>query len=119
MSDDLEQLVSNVEALHAGPDDLVVLTCPATIDDATRERLWFDLHERLAGRQVLVLSDGMQLSTLGQHRQLERIERSLAALQTAVAAVLQVLANDEAPPEGRTLDGDLFPGGERDQTRPL
>ncbi len=119
MSDDLEQLVSNVEALHAGPDDLVVLTCPRVIDEETRERLWFELHERLAGRQVLVLSEGMQLSTLGQHRQLERIERSLAALQTAVAAVLQALTKDEEPAESRTLDGELFPSGERDQTRPL
>lgn len=119
MSDDLEQLVSNVEALHAGPDDLVVLTCPVSLSDQTRERLRWELSQRLPGRQVLVLTDGMQLSTLGQHRQLERIERSLAALQTAVSAVLQALANDEAPPEGRTLDGDLFPMGERDQTQPL
>lgn len=119
MSDDLEQLVSNVEALHAGPDDLVVLTCPVSLSDQTRERLRWELSQRLPGRQVLVLTDGMQLSTLGQHRQLERIERSLAALQTAVSAVLQALANDEAPPEGRTLDGDLFPMRERDQTQPL
>lgn len=119
MDDDLEQLVSKVEALHAGPDDLLVLTCPGAIDDETQDRLRRDASELLGGRRVLVLSDGMQLSTVGQHRQLERIERSLAALQTAVAAVLEVLAKDEAPPEGRTLDGDLFPGGERDQTRPL
>lgn len=119
MSDDLEELVSNVEALHAGPDDLLVVTCPNPISEETRARLREELRMRLPGREVLVLCDGLQLTTLGQHRQLERIERTLAALQDAVAAVLQVLAQEEEPPQRRTLDGDLFPGGERDQSQPL
>lgn len=119
MSDDLEQLVSSVEALHAGPDELLLLTCPRPISTEWAERIKAQLEPHLSGRKVIVLTDGMQLSSLGQHRQLERIERTLAALQDAVAAVLQALANDEAPPEGRTLDGDLFPMRERDQSQPL
>lgn len=119
MDDDLEQLVANVEALHAGPDDVVVVTSSHAVSDATRERLWFELQERLPGRQVLVLCDGLQISTLGQQRQLERIERSLAAVQAAIGSVLQVLTKDEEPALARSLDGELFSFAERDQTQPL
>ena len=121
MSDEIEQLVSNVEALHAWPDDLVVLTCPVAISDETRERLRWELSQRLPGRQVLVLGDGMQVVTLGQHLQLNRIERSLSAITASLGAMLQALhaLQEEPAPEARTLDGDLFPSGERDQTRPL
>ena len=119
MDDDLEKLVANVEALHAGPDDLLVLSCPGPLALVQIERLRHDLESRLPGRSVLVLDGGAQLTTLGQHRQLERIERNLAAVQAALGAVLQALTKDEEPAESRTLDGELFPSGERDQTRPL
>lgn len=119
MDDDLEQLVSKVEALHTAPDDVLVLTCPCPLDQEQIERLRCDLELRLPGRSVLVLDGGAKLSTLGQHRRLERIERNLAAVQTTLAAVLAALTKDDEPVEQRTLDGDLFPSGERDQTRPL
>lgn len=117
--EELDRLSAQVEALSLAPDDALVLTCPHPLLDGTADRLRDHLVRGFPGRKVIVLGDGMQLQPLGQHRQLERIERTLAALQDAVAAVLQVLAQGEEPPQGRTLDGDLFPASERDQTRPL
>ena len=119
MDDDLEQLVANVEALHAGPDDVVVFSAPGHIDDETAKRLRETWQLVCPGRRCIVMGDGLNVQTLGQHRQLERIERNLAAVQATLAAVLAALTKDDEPLEQRTLDGDLFPSGERDQTRPL
>lgn len=118
MDDEIERLVSNVEALAIGPDDLVVITCPEAVSDATAARLRYEVEHWLGGRKALVLTDGMQIGTLGQHRQLDRIERQLAAISGAIDAILLSL-QEEAEPESRTLDGDVFPSRERDQTRPL
>jgi len=119
MSDDLDALVSQVEALHAGPDDLLVITCPGPIDDETALRLRRTAHELLGGRKALVLGDGMQITTLGQHRQLQRIEAALATVQAQLATLLQALADEGDPAPGRTLDGDLFSSRERDPSEPL
>lgn len=119
MDDSLEGLVSKVEALHLQGDDVLVLTVQERLSDDAAGRLRFHLNELLPGRQVLVLESGMQLSPLGQHRHLQRIEQSLAGVATALQAVLQLLSDGEDPPEQRTLDGDLFSARERDQSQPL
>lgn len=119
MSDDLDALVSQVEALHLLDDDVLVLTCPVPVSDEVAARLRFYLLEALGQRPVLVLDSGMQLSALGQHRQLQRIEQTLAGVATALQAVLTLLADGEEPSEAHTLDGDLFSTRERDQSQPL
>lgn len=119
MDDDLEGLVSNVEALHLQGDDALVLTCPHPLSDDVAARLREHLESRFPGRTVLVMFDGMRLDVLGQHRQLQRIEQSLAGVATALQAVLQLLSDGEEPAEAHTLDGDLFSTRERDQSQPL
>lgn len=119
MDDSLEGLVSKVEALHLQDDSVVVLSCDWSLSDATADRLRAMLREQLGGREVLVLGAGMRLDLLGQHRQLQRIEQSLAGVATALQAVLKLLSDDEDPAEARTLDGDLFSTRERDQSQPL
>lgn len=59
-----------------------------------------EVMERLAGR-------------------VEALHVKLDAVAVALHAVLELLSDGEAPPEGRTLDGDLFSTVERDQTQPL
>lgn len=126
MDDDLETLVSSVEALNAADDAVLVLTCPRFIEAETATRLREGIEYSLPGRKVLVLGDGMQLQPMGQHRQLQRIEQQLGAVLEATANiakalgnVLEALSDGEAPAESRTLDGDVWPSGERDQSRPL
>lgn len=119
MDDSLEGLVSKVEALQLQDDSVVVLSCDWSLSDATSDRLRALLREQLGGREVLVLGAGMRLDVLGQHRQLQRIEQSLAGVATALQAVLQLLSDGEEPAEARTLDGDLFSARERDQSQPL
>lgn len=121
MPDEMERLVSNVEALASGPEDLVVLTHDRPLPDSTVDALYLALGHRFPDRRFLILTDGLKATTLGQHRQLERIERSLVALAQAVGSILEALENlqDEEPAESRTLDGDPFPSRERDQSKPL
>lgn len=119
MSDDLDALVSQVEALHMDDDDVLVLTCPSPVSDELAARLRTQLLEAMGERRVLVLDSGLQLSHLGQHRQLQRIEAALATVQGQLSTLLQALAEDESPAPGRTLDGDLFSTAERDTSQPL
>ena len=119
MDDSLEGLVSKVEALHLQDDSVVVLSCDWSLSNETTDRLRSLLQEQLGGRDVLVLGAGMRLDVLGQHRQLQRIEQTLAGVANALQAVLQLLSDGEEPAEQRTLDGDLFSTRERDQSQPL
>lgn len=119
MDDSLEGLVSKVEALQLQADDVLVLTVQERLSDDAAARLRFHLNELLPDRQVLVLESGMQLHPLGQHRQLQRIEQSLAGVANALQAVLKLLSDGEESAEARTLDGDLFSTRERDQSQPL
>ena len=119
MSDDLDALVSQVEALHLLDDDVLVLTCPVPVSDEVAARLRFYLLEALGQRPVLVLDSGMQLSALGQHRQLQRIETTLATVQAQLSTLLRALADEDELAPGRTLDGDLFSSRERDPSEPL
>ena len=117
--EELDRLSAQVEALSLAPDDALVLMCPHRLADGTADRLRDHLVRGFPGRKVVVLGDGMQLHPLGQQRQLDRIERSLGAVQAAVGAVLAALQEHQTEPEARTLDGDRYPSGERDQTTPL
>jgi len=119
MSDDLDALVSQVEALHLEDDDVLVLTYPHPLSDETAARLRFHLYEQLGPRRVLVMDSGAKITHLGQHRQLQRIEAALATVQGQLSTLLQALAEDESPAPGRTLDGDLFSTAERDPSQPL
>jgi len=119
MDDSLEGLVSKVEALQLQADDTLVLTCSAVLSNEQRSHLHHYLYEQVGAVPLVVLDEGMQLSPLGQHRQLQRIEQSLAGVATALQAVLTLLADGEEPAEAHTLDGDLFSTRERDQSQPL
>lgn len=119
MDDSLEDLVSKVEALHLQEDSVVVLSCEQVLSGYALEKMRNRLDSLFPGRKVIVLDGGMQLTSLGQHRQLQRIEQSLAGVATALQAVLRLLTDGEDPAEQRTLDGDLFSVRERDQSQPL
>ena len=119
MDDSLEGLVSKVEAMNLEHDDALVLTCSRVLSDEQRAHLQHYLYEQMGAVPLVVLDEGMQLSLLGQHRQLQRIEQSLAGVATALQAVLKLLSDGEEPAEARTLDGDLFSTRERDQSQPL
>lgn len=119
MDDSLEGLVSKVEALQLQADDTLVLISRTPLSEEQREHLHRYLYEQVGAVPLVVLDDGMQLTPLGQHRQLQRIEQTLAVVATALQAVLKLLADGEEPAESRTLDGDLFSTRERDQSQPL
>lgn len=119
MSDDLDPLVSQVEALHLEHDSTLVLISSTPLSDEQRERLHRYLYEQVGAVPLVVLDDGMQLTPLGQHRQLQRIEATLASVQAQLSTLLQALADEDDPAPGRTLDGDLFSSRERDPSEPL
>ena len=119
MDDSLECLVSKVEALHLAEDDVAIISAPGPISDEVAHRLRETWERALPGRKCIVMGDGLNVQTLGQHRQLQRIEQSLAGVADALQAVLQLLSDGEDPAEQRTLDGDLFSVRERDQSQPL
>ena len=117
--DEMERLVAQVEALHAPDGSVVVLSCPHRLSDDIAARLRHAFQEHLPGRKVLVLTDGMTLRRLDEHRMLQALDRKLDAVAAALSTVMRLLSDDDAPAESRTLDGDRFPSGERDQTQPL
>lgn len=124
MSDDaeMERLVAQVEALSTAGDDCLVLSYPCPVDQETCERLRRTLMDRFPGRQVLVLDYGGTVHTAGQLVQLRGIERSLASLSQLMLRVVDLLEQLQPEPEpttARTLDGDSYPSGERDTSRPL
>lgn len=119
MSDDLDSLVSQVEALHLEDDSALVLTCPRVLPDAVLRGLEAFICRRFPDRTVVVLHDGMRLEPLGQHRQLQRIEAALASVQAQLSTLLRALAEEDEPAAAHTLDGDLFSTRERDPSQPL
>jgi hypothetical protein len=119
MSDDLDALVSQVEALHLEDDSALVLTVPGNARRSSVGYVKEHLESLFRDRKVVVLDGGMQISPLGQHRQLQRIEATLATVQAQLATLLRALADEDEPAPGRTLDGDLFSTAERDTSQPL
>jgi hypothetical protein len=119
MSDDLDALVSQVEALHLEDDDVLVLMLPLALDDRTAAHIRTHVEARFPGRRVLVMDGGMQVQPLGQHRHLQRIEAALASVQSQLSTLLRALAEEDEPAATHTLDGDLFSTRERDPSQPL
>jgi hypothetical protein len=119
MSDDLDALVSQVEALHLEDDSALVLSVPGNVSRDTVAYLKEHLEWLFRDRKVVVLVGGMQLSPLGQHRQLQRIEAALAKVQGQLSTLLQALAQEEEPAQAYTLDGGPFSARERDPSQPL
>lgn len=117
--DDLQRLSAQIETLQSAVGDVLVLSYPKPIDDHTRIRLRDELEQRLPGRQVLVLDSGLQLMPLDQMAAVVRLERKVDALMRAVQGIAEALADGDAPPESRALDGSVWPSGERDQSKPL
>ena len=119
MDDSLEGLVSKVEALHLDDDQVLVLSTDRVLSGYALEKIRNQMDNLFPNRKSIVLDGGMRLDSLGQHRQLQRIEQTLAGVAAALQAVLQLLSDGEEPAESRTLDGDLFSTRERDQSQPL
>jgi hypothetical protein len=119
MDDSLEGLVSKVEAMNLEHDDALVLTCSTVLSDEQRAYLHHYLYEQVGAVPLVVLDNGMELTLLSQHQQLQRVEQTLAGVATALQAVLRLLSEGEEPAEQHTLDGDLFSTRERDQSQPL
>jgi hypothetical protein len=119
MSDDLDALVSQVEALHLEDDDVLVVTVPVALDDRTAAHIRTYLEACFPGRRVLVMDGGTQIQPLGQHRHLQRIEAALASVQAQLSTLLRALAEEDEPAAAHTLDGDLFSTRERDPSQPL
>jgi len=53
---------SPIRRVAAGPDDVVVVTCPAPLASPESERLGKKLSEALHGAKVIVLGQGMEIT---------------------------------------------------------
>ncbi len=112
LPDPIEDLVFIVERMQLDPSDTVVISTDNLVDDFTRERMQYELQKILPGHSLLILDQGMRISAIGHGAGITRIEEKLDRL-------IEALAEDGIEPPARSLDGDLFPSGERDQTQPL
>ena len=101
-----------IERMQLDPTDTIVLSSEHTLDMDTCARLKQHLEGLLPGHKVLVLDGGLRISAIGHDAGLQRIEEKLDRL-------IEALAEDGIEPPARTLDGDLFPNAERDQTQSL
>ena len=101
-----------IERMNLDPSDTVVLSTEHMLDDDTAMHLRQRLEGLLPGHKVLVLDNGLRISAIGHEAGLRRIEEKLDRL-------IEALAEDGIEPPARTLDGDLFPNAERDQTQSL
>lgn len=108
----LEQFDFIVERMQLDPSDTVVLSTDERLDDESAARLRLHLEGLLPGHSVIVLDSGMRISAIGHGAGITRIEEKLDRL-------IEALAEDGVEPPARTLDGELFPNGERDQTQSL
>lgn len=92
-----------MSALPEGVD--LVLSTQLRLSDETAQRLRSSLEERLPGRRVFVLGDGLKLAPLNNIEALSRIEQKLDTLIAALAG-----DDDEEEQPVRSLDdGRTFP----------
>ena len=116
MTDSLEGIVADldfvIERMQLDPSDTIVLSSEHTLDTDTCARLKKHLEGLLPGHKVLVLDGGLRISAIGHESGLRRIEEKLDRL-------IEALAEEGIEPPARTLDGELFPNAERDQTKAL
>lgn len=110
--DEISALTYVVEKMQLDPTDTIVLTVDDFVADETASRLRDQLEHILPGHKVIVLDQGMRISAIGHEAGLQRIEEKLDRL-------IEALAEDGIEPPSRTLDGELFPNRERDQTQSL
>ena len=110
--DEISALTYVVEKMRLDPADTVVLSVDTMLDHETASRLRYHLEQILPGHKVIVLDQGMRISAIGHEAGMQRIEEKLDRL-------IEALAEEEVEPPARTLDGELFPNRERDQTQSL
>lgn len=108
----IDDLVFVIERMQLDPSDTVVLSTEQSLDDDTAAHLRQRLEGLLPGHKVLVLDNGLRISAIGHGAGITRIEEKLDRL-------IEALAEDGVELPARTLDGELFPNGERDQTQSL
>lgn len=55
----------------------------------------------------------------GLHFQIMGVKHAISALSGKLDVLIEALAQDEEEQPSRTLDGEVFPNGERDPNQPL
>ena len=101
-----------IERMQLDPTDTVVIMSEKPIDDEALDEIQCRAKALLPGHRIIVVDCGMRIAAVGHDAGLQRIEEKLDRL-------IEALAEDGIEPPARTLDGDLFPNAERDQTQSL
>lgn len=101
-----------LERMQLDPTDTVVIMSEKPLDDDSIVEIQCRAKALLPGHRIIVLDCGMRIAAVGHDAGLQRIEEKLDRL-------IEALAEEEVEPPARTLDGELFPNRERDQTQSL